>query len=92
MSQLLPNGLTLFNAPYTFLEAIKTTLVFLSWQENLERKYQPPKRIWLDGKKLDEWFKKVEKLREDEMKGKNNPEEWSGEMVDNDAVSMLVTE
>lgn len=93
MSQVLPQGLSLYDAPHTFVEAIRSTMVFLAWQDNLESKEIPPKRIWLDAKKLDDWFKSVKRMREDEMKGHSNTAEgWDGEMVQNDAVRQMIAD
>jgi len=91
VSQLLPDGFTLYDAPFVFVNAIRTTMVFISWQEHLPREEIPPKKIWLDGDALKEWFKHVEKLREEKAKGTNKPEEgWDGEMVQNPAVAQLI--
>jgi hypothetical protein len=93
VSQVLPQGLSLYDAPHTFVEAIRSTMVFLAWQDNLESKEIPPKRIWLDAKKLDDWFKSVKRRREDEMKGNSNTAEgWDGEMVQNDAVRQMIAD
>jgi hypothetical protein len=93
VSQVLPQGLSLYDAPHTFVEAIRSTMVFLAWQDNLESKEIPPKRIWLDAKKLDDWFKSVKRMREDEMKGHSNTAEgWDGEMVQNDAVRQMIAD
>jgi hypothetical protein len=91
VSQLLPEPLTLIEAPYNLVGAIRATMVFLSWQENLPAKEIPPKRIWLDAKKLDAWFKSIEKKREDEMKGQSNDiEGWDGEMKQNEAARSIL--
>lgn len=92
MSQILPDGLTLFTAPHSFVGAIRSAMVFLSWQENLPREEIPPRKIWLDGEALEAWFERVEKLREDKTKGTNKPEEgWDGEMVDNAALKQMIS-
>jgi hypothetical protein len=93
VSQVLPQGLSLYDAPHTFVEAIRSTIVFLGWQDNLESKEIPPKRVWLDAKKLDAWFKDVKAKREDEMKGRSNTAEgWDGDMVQNDAVRQMIVD
>jgi hypothetical protein len=93
VSQVLPPGLSLYDAPHTFVEAIRSTIVFLGWQDNLESKEIPPKRVWLDAKKLDAWFKDVKAKREDEMKGRSNTAEgWDGDMVQNDAVRQMIVD
>jgi hypothetical protein len=93
VSQVLPPGLSLYDAPHTFVEAIRSTIVFLGWQDSLEFKEIPPKRVWLDAKKLDAWFKDVKAKREDEMKGRSNTAEgWDGDMVQNDAVRQMIVD
>jgi hypothetical protein len=92
VSQLLPAGFNLVDAPYPFFEAIKTATVFLSWQENMDKKDVPPKRIWFNGKALDAHFKAVDRRREAEAKGQGNDEGWDGEMKQNDAASMLLVD
>lgn len=51
-------------------EAIRQALYFLSFDE-LPNDERPPKRIWLDGEKLNAWFERVERKRKDEMGGRN---------------------
>ncbi len=92
VSQLLPPGLTLLDSPYVVVNAIRMAVVFLSWRENLRPKEVPPKGIWLDGKKLEKWFKDIEQKREDEMKSKDNSGEWDGEMKRNSAIDMLLVD
>lgn len=92
VAQLLPEGCQLIDAPHPFVNAINMALTFLSWQENVLKKEQPPKRIWLDGEKLDAHFKLMDKRREEETKSQGNDPAWRGEMVQNDAASMLITE
>lgn len=85
--------MNLLDAPHTIVNAIKTATVFLSWQENLEKEYVPPKRIWLDGEKIDEHFKRVEKLREEKLKtGSTSVEGWDGDMKENAAAKALVVD
>jgi hypothetical protein len=92
VSELLPDGVSYVDAPHPFASAIKMAATFLSWGENIEQKYMPPKRIWLDGEKLEAHFKRVEKLREDELKGRSSTVEgWDGtDMVDNEAARALI--
>ena len=91
VSQILPDGLTLFTAPFTFIDAIRAALVFLGWRENLLTEEQPPKKIWGDSEALDAWFAEVERKREDKIKGQGNDREgWDGPMEKNAAVSMIL--
>lgn len=95
VSELLPAGMSLLDAPFPIVGAIRMATQFLFWRENLGPKEVPPKSIWLDGKKLEGWFKDVEAKREAEMKGNTKSEDgvWDGEMKSNDALKyMLVTE
>lgn len=43
-------------------------MFFLSFDE-LPDNERPPRRIWTDGEKLNDWFARVKRNREDEMKG-----------------------
>jgi hypothetical protein len=92
VSALLPPGcVSLIDAPFVFVRSIRAALAFLGWQENLEAKEVPPKRIWFDEDKLDAWFKDMRKQRELEMKGQSNSEEgWDGDFKRNEAAKMLI--
>lgn len=69
ISSLFPPGITrLIDLPFTIHNAISSALSFLSYEE-LPEDEQPPKRIWLDGKKMKAWWAEVKRLREAEMKG-----------------------
>jgi hypothetical protein len=94
VSELLPAGLSLLDAPFPIVGAIRMATVFISWRENLPSKEQPPKSIWLDGNKLESWFKDVEAKREAEMKGKGDKDhpEWDGEMKSNDAIKFMLVD
>jgi hypothetical protein len=69
MSSLFPPGIhSLLDLPYTVHHAILAALNYLSFNE-LPKDERPPKWMWLDGDKLDEWFKEVERLREAKYNG-----------------------
>lgn len=69
MSQLLPPGIRdLYDLPWPLFEAIRSALLFLSFDE-LAKNERPPRRIWLNGKKLAEWFDAVAAQRKREMDG-----------------------
>lgn len=55
--------------------------------EELPKDERPPKNIWLDGKKLEEWFKAVDDKRKREMEGKG-----IDDPVENDAAKSLLVE
>jgi hypothetical protein len=76
VSELLPDGFDdLRDVPHVFFEALRTAVLILSFDE-LPKDERPPKRIWLDGEKLTDWFKTVEKRREEKYgssNGKSSP-------------------
>jgi hypothetical protein len=94
VSSILPPGCTsLIDAPFVVVRGIRNALMFLNWQENMEAKEVPPKRIWFDEDKLNAWFKDVRKQRELEARGQSNTEEgWDGEFKRNEAAKMLIAE
>lgn len=87
VEQLFPDGVSrVVDLPYTIFDAIHRALIFLSFEE-YERQEQPPKRIWMDATKLNEWFEKVRVDREKRYSGKSSPIE---DPVKNDAASSLI--
>lgn len=58
VSDVLPEGQALGDCPYRTFDALLHGLAFLSFEE-LPKEDRPPKRLWLDGEKLDEWFQDV---------------------------------
>lgn len=65
MSRLFPPGIThLADLPATLHEAISKGLAFVSFDE-LPSDEKPPRKIWLDPERLDEWFVEVEKRRKE---------------------------
>lgn len=89
MSSLLPEGVEhLGDCPYTLHEAIVQGLRILQYEE-FPIEERPPRRIWMDGDKLTEWWKQVEIDREEKYKvGKDDPppeeDDW-----DENAVTLL---
>lgn len=88
VSELYPEGITeLADMPHTLFTAIRMGLNFLSFEE-LPSEEQPPKKIWLDGEKLEEWFAAVKKNREDMYSGKGDKQ--IEDPVDNAAANGLI--
>jgi hypothetical protein len=60
ISSLFPPGVTrLCDLPHTIHRAIRMALYFLSFENIIEAQDKPPKHIWLDGEKMEEWFRAV---------------------------------
>jgi hypothetical protein len=70
VSQLLPEGARLDDAPFVWFEAVRFALMVLSFDE-LPSEERPPRRIWLDGPKLDRWWVEVRKNRDAMMRGED---------------------
>lgn len=69
LPSLFPVGVErLSDLPYTIHNAILMALGFLSYEE-LPEKERPPKAIWLDEKKLKEWWAEINRIRKAEMEG-----------------------
>lgn len=49
--------------------AVTRALVYIAWEETLERAEQPPKRLWLDEEGLAEWFREVRRKRKEKYGG-----------------------
>lgn len=58
ISQLLPEGVTLKDAPHTIFDAIRQALIYLGWQD-MDEEDQPPRHIWHDEELLKEHFEAV---------------------------------
>lgn len=72
ISSLFPPGITrLIDLPYTIHNAILAALGFLSFEE-LPEKERPPKRIWLNAKKMKTWWAEVKRVREAEVNGQGD--------------------
>jgi hypothetical protein len=60
ISSLFPPGVTrIWDLPFTLHLAIKLALYFLSFEEIMDAQDKPPKRIWLNGPKMEEWWRVV---------------------------------
>jgi hypothetical protein len=90
VSSLLPDWCRgIHDAPWLLFDAIRSALVFLSFDE-LPKKEVPPRRIWLDGERLSEWFRQVKINREREMRGDGSSDPEDGEMEQNAAAEGLL--
>lgn len=90
MSAVLPEGIDhLADCPYTLHQAILFALRVLQYEE-FPIDERPPKHLWLDTEKLDDWWEGVERKRKAKYSGKGEqPEpEDEGEASVN-AVSLL---
>lgn len=75
--------------PYTVHDAISKGIMFTGFDE-LPSEEQPPKSIWLDQDRLQEWFDAVRKRR-DEKYGTDSAEKGQIEdPVDNAAAKGLI--
>lgn len=60
ISSLFPPGITrLCDLPHTLHRAIRMALYFLSFENIIEEQDKPPKHLWLDGEKMEEWWRAV---------------------------------
>jgi hypothetical protein len=65
--ELFPEGVGhLLDLPYVLFDAIQRALMILGWHENLLEEEQPPRRIWADNERLNEWFADVKRKRKQE--------------------------
>lgn len=74
--------------PYLLFDRLLMARVFISYDEVLPKEEQPPKRIWLDTKKLKVWFEEVDRKREAKMKGDSS--EIEGPVDRNPAAAELI--
>ena len=91
MSAVLPEGIDhLADCPYTLHQAIVFALRVLDY-EDFPIEERPPKRIWMDNEKINEWFKKVERDRKKKYSGgtpeDEDEEDEEAEMNDVDLLS-----
>lgn len=70
VSQLLPDGHRLDDAPYVWFDGVRWALMVLSFDE-LPSEDRPPRRIWNDGEKLEAWWADVKRRREAEARGES---------------------
>lgn len=69
VSSLLPPGVkSLYDAPHLFVEAIRAALYFLSFEE-LQDEERPPKKYWLNGDKMKQWWADVKSNRKRKIGG-----------------------
>lgn len=74
--------------PYPVHDAISKGLAFVGFDE-LPSDERPPKSIWLDSEKLEEWFDAVEKRRKEKYgDGKDNND--IEDPVENEAAKGLI--
>lgn len=70
ISSLFPEGVTrLCDLPHTIHTAIRMALHFLKFEEMPEEEDRPPKHIWLDADRMDQWWKEVKAAHESRNKG-----------------------
>lgn len=70
ISSLFPKGITkLWDLPHTLHTAIRMALYFLKFEEIPEQADQPPKHMWLDADKMENWWAEVKRARESRYKG-----------------------
>lgn len=82
ISSLFPPGIdSLLDLPYTIFNAIQVGLYFASFDELL-REERPPKAIWFNESKMEEWWEGVEKMREEKMKGQDTSGMTKNALVD----------
>lgn len=80
------------DCPYTVFEAIRVGGIFVSWDE-LDEDERPPKRIWLDGDRLEEWWLHVKRRREEKYGSGGSSSSWDTSIedpVENSAARSLI--
>lgn len=89
MSSLFPPGIThAADLPFHVHDAIAKGLAFAGFDE-LPLDERPPKKIWLDPPKLEEWFDAVQKRRDEKYGGDGKQE--IEDPVDNAAAKGLIS-
>lgn len=92
ISELYPPGISdLRDIPYRWFDGIRMALMFLGFEE-LEKEERPPKHIWLDEKRMAEWFRAVEKRRDEKYGGKSADSAPIEDPVRNQAAADLIAE
>lgn len=72
ISSIFPPGISrLYDLPFTIFNAIRLALHFISFEE-LPREERPPKKIWLDGDRMTEWWREVEENRKRKLRGEGD--------------------
>lgn len=82
MEQVLPEGVTALDMPHNIFEALRYGSIFVGFDE-LPADERPPKRIWLDGDALNEWF-------DDVRRGRARTEPDIEDPVENEAARDLI--
>lgn len=89
MSLIFPDGITtIHDLPYTYFDAIRTALSFLSFDE-LPKDERPKRDIWMEPDLLKEHFKAVERRREEKFGKSNSSSEIDGPVSENDTEAIL---
>ncbi len=90
MSLLLPEGIDhLVDAPHTLHDALSTGLRILTWHENLEREEVPPRRMWLNGEQLNEWFEEVDRKRKEKYGIDRDPDEDPNAIYEDNEIDLI---
>lgn len=85
---IFPEQVTaLSDLPWTIFNAVTLGLTFLNMLENTVSEELPPRRIWLDAKKMETHWNNVQKSREAKAKGESKDIE---DPVDNSAAKSLL--
>ena len=66
ITTLLPDGVTLREAPADLVLAIQHASSILNWNENLPEKEVPPRYLWPFPDEIDAWFGEVKIARDQE--------------------------
>ena len=73
ISSLFPPGVTrLWDLPHTLHAAIRLALYFLKFEEIPEDDDRPPKHLWLDSEKMEQWWIEVKQAQEARYKGESS--------------------
>jgi hypothetical protein len=76
LSSLFPPGIThLWDLPHTLHTAIRMALYFLKFEEIPYEEDRPPKHIWLDPDKMEDWWRAVKESQEARYKGETSVRE-----------------
>lgn len=90
VSSLFPPGVTsLADAPYTFVQTVRMTLYFLSFENLMYEWERPPKKIWLNEERMDAHWEEVKRRRKALAKGEEGEDD--GGPVENMALREVFT-
>jgi hypothetical protein len=88
VSQLLPADVDgLADCPYTIHDAILKALHWLGY-EDLDLADRPPKKLWLDGEAMEEWWRERSRIQRE--KYGLDPDDIEGPTMKNDAAKGLI--